>query len=345
MNVNIAIRYSSLGDLVLCTALVAKLKAENPTEPLIFVSKPQFKELITKRFPHDRLLFFDGSSGLVGPFLEGLKLAMLCHREFQATEIKFFDLHGTLKSASFFLGVKLYSLFKKVKVSLLRTHKHSFSRSLSVMFHKDFNGERHVFLDHLKTSGSSMNYFPVLKAFDRTPRTTERILLAPDAQHWKKRWIVSHWEKLFELLLAHPRNFEITLVGEQHCLPIDVTDDLQSLGKDRVENLLGKTDLQTLPDIAANHDITVCSNSAWLHISEAVGIPVVSLSGPITKGFGFSPWRPQSRELYVDLSCRPCTKHGDGRCLKSGSDFHACMKRIEAEEVYDEVLKVLRISK
>src|SRR5690606_39127817 len=113
-------------------------------------------------------------------------------------------------------------------------------------------------------------------------------------------------------------------------------------GPHPLRNLLGKTRLEALAGIAAQHQVAVCGNSAWLHIAEAVGTPVVALAGPIVPGFGFSPWLPESVELSVSLPCRPCTLHGDGACHLRGDRHHACMRDISAAQVFQALKERLR---
>ncbi len=344
----VLIRFSSLGDLVLCTALVQRLQKSSPL-PVHFVTQDIFAPFVEASFPQPLKVIGQKTKGYFNMFMGGFALAKNL-RQGGSTDIEVFDLHGVLKSSIFIFGIRFYALTKKLKIKVLRSKKYSLLRNLSVILKKDLLGKRFVYQSHLKLAPNKVadneadkvadavaNFeHPLLQTLD-VIRNTKRILIATDAKHWKKRWILSHWQVFFAQLLNLPQGYEITLVGHQDSLPMDVLDELTDKFPSRVNNLLGKTSLTELATIAASHSLTVCGNSAWLHISEAVGTPVVSLAGPIVPGFGFSPWMNQSTELSVSLRCRPCTLHGGGSCYRIGNNFHACMKFITPDQVLSSV--------
>ena len=367
---HVFVRFSSLGDLVLCTALVAAVRRAHPSAPLHFVTTRAFLPLL-ERFP--------GGVSPVGLtalerrsfrkshlFWEARAVARkLFH---QNRHIILYDLHGVPKSALVILAFRLarWEAGGNARLEVRRTRKHTFARMLSVLLRRDLLGPRHVFREHLRLAGPELDAShldasqpeashrdapqrnapqpetPHLESRE-TGLSARRILLAPDAQRWKKRWLVSHWRILIMDLLNAPEGFELTLVGGERTLPPDLLSELATQFPGRVHNRLGSTALTDLPDIARAHALTVCGNSAWLHLTEAVGRPVVALAGPIVPGFGFSPWRPDSAELSVpNLRCRPCTRHGGGWCSQRGERFHACMKFIAPSTVLSEVRRRLK---
>jgi heptosyltransferase-2 len=82
--------------------------------------------------------------------------------------------------------------------------------------------------------------------------------------------------------------------------------------------------------------LTLTNDSGLLHLSEAVGTPVVALFGPTVRAFGYQPTLPQSRLLEVDLDCRPCSRNGKRPCWRGD---HACLASLAPEQVLDAVLK------
>lgn len=96
-------------------------------------------------------------------------------------------------------------------------------------------------------------------------------------------------------------------------------------------------DLTILPALLAEAAVAVTGDSAPLHVAESVGTPVVALFGPTVAGFGFAPRRVDSVRLEVDLSCRPCSLHGDVACPLG---HHLCMALIEPSRVLDAVRAV-----
>ena len=67
-----------------------------------------------------------------------------------------------------------------------------------------------------------------------------------------------------------------------------------------------------------------------MHLSTAVGTPVVTLLGPTVGAFGFLPYRTRATVLERDLPCRPCSKMGGPSCPLG---HHDCLHTILPAEV------------
>lgn len=350
---HLLLRLSSFGDLVLCTALAARLRADHPHDRVALLTSADFEIFAQTRFPLGVEVrgLARPRGGMPGWFFAGRKIGRELLADPQLERLRIYDLHGVLKTALLTWGLRSALRGpRKVAVEVRRTPKRSLLRWLSVLAGRDWIGPRHVFREHCALADSHLadparldRDHPQLR-LHRAPdpqARAHRVLLAPDARYWKKRWPAPSWERFMDLLMKSSPQVSVTLVGGSLCLPQDLRDEWTGRYGARFVDLLGRTRSEDLPEIAANHAVLVCGNSAWLHIAEAAGTPVVTLAGPIVPGFGFSPWRPESVELAVDLDCRPCSRHGGGLCRRVGAEFHACMKRIEPAEVLAAVTREL----
>lgn len=328
-------RLSSLGDLVLCTPLLLELQRETD-RCLHFVTEARFAPFVRASFPIENLDVIEipgEPRGLLKFIRAGFYAGRRLPRD-TVGPVEIYDLHGVLKSRLWRWAFRIAALSRGHRVRVRATAKKSLRRILSVWLGRDLLGPRFIFREHLNLLHRTSFLSPQLKHPPRPAHTAPQMLIAPDAQHWKKRWLLEHWENFITRILTETRT-EITLVGGAEVWPTELLDRIQAQAPNRVRNQLGNTTLADLATIASQHDIAICGNSAWQHIAEAVGTPVVSLAGPIVAGFGFSPWHSRSRELARnELACRPCTRHGGGKCRLSGDDFHACMKRILPEDVW-----------
>jgi ADP-heptose:LPS heptosyltransferase len=72
----------------------------------------------------------------------------------------------------------------------------------------------------------------------------------------------------------------------------------------------------------------VSNDTGLLHVAEQIGKPSIALMGPAPFGF---PSRPKTKIFEIDLSCRPCSKHGQGPCVNS--EYQKCMRDIKPEDV------------
>lgn len=273
-------------------------------------------------------------------FLQTFKRIQKEYKQSKFNEIVLYDLHGVQKSFFTKAALWLFCLKNKIKYNSFKTPKKSFLRWLSVKLKKDLLPFRLIYMEHQSVLNLPQNFQPQLQIVEKNLEV-KKILLAPDSQHWKKKWSVQHWETFILKAASTFPEHDFTLVGGQNVFPQDLLDNLTEQLGARLKNRLGNLPLSDLSRIASEHEACICSNSAWQHISEAANCPVVTLAGPIVPGFGFSPWNPRSKELSVPLHCRPCTKHGDGNCLFEGPRFHACMKEITPDKVLYALKEIL----
>jgi ADP-heptose:LPS heptosyltransferase len=67
-------------------------------------------------------------------------------------------------------------------------------------------------------------------------------------------------------------------------------------------------------------------------VGEQLGKPTVALMGPAPFGF---PSRPSTKIMELNLSCRPCSKHGQGPCVNK--IYHQCLVDITPDQVAAEI--------
>ncbi|KQC13028.1 MAG: hypothetical protein APR63_09580 [Desulfuromonas sp. SDB] len=99
-------------------------------------------------------------------------------------------------------------------------------------------------------------------------------------------------------------------------------------------NLAGQTNFTLLKQLLAKAICLVTSDSGPLHVAEAVNTPVVAIFGSTSPDFGFRPWLPKSRTIYLNLTCSPCSLHGQDKCSKNFS----CINSINSEMILKEIL-------
>ncbi len=72
-------------------------------------------------------------------------------------------------------------------------------------------------------------------------------------------------------------------------------------------------DLPAVMALTAAVGVVISSDSGILHLATALDVPAVGLFGPTVPELGFSPLG-RSRVVGVDLACRPCHVHGPKFC-------------------------------
>jgi heptosyltransferase-2 len=351
---NLVLRFSALGDIVLCSAFVRALEG-----PTLFVTQNTFKGFVEEFFDADQLKVYGLPKpkwGLVGWFLAGRRFAsfLRIYAAPRISELKIYDLHNVSKSLLFSWGLllELERLRLVAKISIRRTPKERLRRWALLLFKKDFGGTSDpVFKRHLSLLTSEIpRQQPSLKVHSSRTKhfpgsgISIKLLMAPDAQHWKKIWPLNYWQNLLkDLSQIKSIPIEVTLVSQRRLIDPSFIQSLSQSSSPffRLRDLQGRTQLLELPILAAEHDLLICGNTAWLHIAEAVGTPVLSLAGPIVSEFGFSPFLKNSYELSSSIFCRPCSLHGGGFCPWTGDWHHACMKRLTPALVQQRLWKQL----
>jgi len=111
-------------------------------------------------------------------------------------------------------------------------------------------------------------------------------------------------------------------------------DDVAAAGGDRAVSAAGRFDPSGSAALLKEARCTVSGDTGLMHLSTAVGTPVVALFGPTVRNFGFTPYRARATILERDLSCRPCSAHGGPSCPIG---THACLEELTPEVVFEAV--------
>jgi lipopolysaccharide heptosyltransferase II len=320
----LVIRFSSLGDVVLTTAILPNLKAKWPGAKVTVATKSHLAAVFDRN-PHvDRVMIFDGPSR---PFSQ---LATDVRREHWDIVI---DLHANPRS--WFLRLvagggwtvvvdkasapRWALLFtKRASEKLKRSVRDRILDTLRVIDVPVVSDETQLF---------PVDPTPVLNAWG-APTEGALIGIAPGARHATKRWPAAKFAEAANRLGAMPKS-TVLILGDRADKAV-AAEVASNLTVPHV-NLAGKTSLTDLIAVTSRLSFLLTNDSALLHIGEALKIPLVSLWGPTVRAFGFGPYRPTSRVAeVVNLHCRPCTLHGDERCPLG---HHKCMEDIDVNAV------------
>ena len=145
-----------------------------------------------------------------------------------------------------------------------------------------------------------------------------------------KCWLPDRFRSVTEKLLLDPR-VVVLYFGDPAGAPL-VHEICQGLGP-RVINLAGKTSLRELLALIQLCNVFLTNDSGPMHIASALGTPLVALFGS-TNDIRTGPYRGGT-VIHKHVECSPCYYR------TCPIDFR-CMKKIEADEVYQAILKQLQ---
>jgi heptosyltransferase-2 len=327
----LAVRFSSLGDLVLTTPLFRAIKRAHPPARITLLTRSEYVPLFAHNPRIARVIGWAGEASLRSITRE-LRRSEWTHR---------LDLHGSLRS----------HLVRRLVGGRWHGYpKRRLARAIQVRFKKEvYRDRRHVverYFDAAKGLGATpddqppevfvqMDSASAADRFLREAGIADRTLVAmvPGAAHFTKQWPEHRWAALIELLTA--RGLGVLVLGGK--AEASAGDRLAALAGRRGASAAGKFDLAGTAALLKRARVAVAGDTGVMHLATAVQTPVVTLLGPTVQEFGFTPWNARSTIIERALDCRPCSKMGGPACPLG---HHHCMEWITAEEVAEAVRRL-----
>lgn len=332
------VRFSSMGDILLTSALVRALRARHPAAHIAFLVKRQFAPLVSDSPRLSEVITYADGAPLL-PLARELRARRFTH---------LLDLHGSLRSRA---------LHWLVPGRWREYSKRRFARELLIRFKKDLYRDRtpeaERFFDaaeglDTRPDGKGLEFFTADAATARVDAwLTERglagkrfTLLGPGAAHFTKRWPPEYWNALTEQLARAGRPLVITGGGAERA----AGDAMVAVAKQATPGALafnsaGEFALQETGALLRRADALVVGDTGIMHMATAVGTPIVTMMGPTVGPFGFYPYRAHATILERDLYCRPCTPFGGPTCPEG---HHRCLREIAPAEVAQALVAITR---
>jgi len=335
-NINkiVVFRLSSIGDIVLTSALIRCLKNTYPNARIDFVIKKQFRQLVEHN-PHIHTIFtVDSDEGFSG--LKKLKVKL----KLEKYDV-FLDIHKNMRS----LFIRTNNAYSKTYTY----NKHVFQRTLLTNFGIDkysiitpvyqrfVNAAKKI---DVKYDGKGTELF-ISNEIEEKIKTELKlknllsekpyVLLCPGASFKNKKWLPERFAELANILLDND-NVNVVLSGGK--AEEEICKYIVQETKGRAIDFSVRLSILESAVIAKYAKIVVANDTGMLHISEALKVPVIGIYGPTTHQFGYYPLLEKSQVVEIDLPCRPCTKMGTNSCPKK---HWKCMNDISTIMVYDKL--------
>ncbi|MDE1890237.1 MAG: putative lipopolysaccharide heptosyltransferase III [Planctomycetota bacterium] len=158
------------------------------------------------------------------------------------------------------------------------------------------------------------------------------VIIHPGGRWWFKCWPPESYAGLIDRIQGELGiKVVITGGGKEE----KVVEKIISFMKTKPYSLLNKTTILQLASIIKRACLFVGNDNGPMHISVAVGTPVIALFGSSDPRV-WGPWGANHTIIYKSVECSPCRHTG---CDKGE---YNCMKVISVEEVMKEVWKRLQ---
>lgn len=130
------------------------------------------------------------------------------------------------------------------------------------------------------------------------------ICLQPGASQQKRQWAPAYIAKLINLLIEN-LDARVVLTGAKG--EKDIADTLLSLVNDpHVVSAVGETNLDQLASLLSEAELLVTGDTGPMHMSVAVGTPVVAVFLASALCFETGPYGPGNIVIQPQIDCNPC---------------------------------------
>lgn len=322
----LVIRFSSIGDIVLTSALLRCLKEQHPDIELHYLTKAAFSDLVSTN-PHvDKVHCLRGRLRDLLPALKEENYDFIV------------DLHNNLRSKIVKLSLRAPSaafpklnirkwLIVNARINLLPpvhliTRYFRAAKSLNVQYDgkgSDFFLPKQLMPNHEK-------HLP--------PGLTSGYMAVVAGGHHKTKQIPP--EKLVSI--CNNAGLPVVFLGSK--ADIQTAEKVKEALKVNAINLCGKFSLHGSASFLKRAKVVISPDTGLMHIAAALKKPMVTLWGNTIPQFGMTPFYPDKlKGLHTihqatGLPCRPCSKTGFERCPLGHFD---CMYQISDNEVVNSI--------
>lgn len=302
------IQTAFIGDVILATALLERLRQTEPNTPVDFLVRKGNEGLI-EQHPHVRdVLIWDKKNHKYRDLWRLLRTIRAGDYERVITLQRFAStgfltaFSGAPKRIGFDKNPLSFA-FTQVRPHLMGQGIHEVTRNLHLLY-----PETEAPLTPPRLFPTPADEATVAPYVNRGPY----ICIAPTSVWFTKQFPEEQWLKL---LRALPPHYSVYLLGA----PSDsaVCERLrQESGRAGVVNLAGQLPLLASAALMRGAVLNYVNDSAPMHLCSAVGAPTCAVFCSTVPFFGFGPLSPFSRVVQIEeqLDCQPCGLHGYKKC-------------------------------
>lgn len=325
-----------IGDIVLSTPLLKRVKEMYPEAKITYVTTPVGATIlrnnphITEIIEYDKRGNHSGIKGLLalGRRLryENFNMVLTPHRYLRSSILSWLTRSPKRIGYDIASGTLLFT--DKIKYDKT---KHEVEKLLSFLGDVPKNPRENY---PIELYPSKKEKEAVDKIWEDNSLSSEKVIaIAPGSKWFTKKWPLEYFNKVIELLVKD--EIKVIVIGGKDELFLNVVNHKNII------DLRGKTTLLELAEVLKRVKIVLTNDSSPIHIASAfANTKIIAIFGPTVKEFGFFPWSENSKVLEVNgLTCRPCAIHGGDKCPKG---HFKCMLEIKPEQVYGEILQELK---
>lgn len=329
-----------IGDIVLSTPLLKKIKERYPRSEITYLTTPLGAAILKNNPNINEIISYDKHGihkGIMGVWSLGKRLrsqnfnvVISLHRYLRSSILAW--LTRSPRRIGYETSVGSWLFTEKIKYD---KNKHEVEKILSFIKSnsENENSESRYEIELYPGDEERDKIDEILKAY----QGKRIIAIAPGSRWFTKKWPLEYFNSLLERL-EHREDIQIIIIGGREEKLLNIKKIKNSI------DLRGETTLLQLAELIKRSEIVLTNDSAPIHIASAFkNTHIIAIFGPTVKKFGFFPWSKNSEVLEVEgLKCRPCSIHGGDRCPEK---HFKCMLEITPEMVYKKIEEKLKIER
>ncbi len=340
-NTHIAIIQTAfIGDVVLSLPIAQSIKNTNPNCKITFITNSQSVKLVETSKAVDSVIEFDKRNK---------------HKKIK--DLLLFV--SELNKQKFDIVISLHRSFRtSFLVSRLKNCKKIGFKNSSINFIYDYRAKYIKNYHEIERNYELLNFFDKIRKIDLFKVQTQFlqkdieqvnsllkenninkekiIIIAPGSVWATKRWTKEYYPELINNLTN--LDYSVLLIGSEKDFELCkyISRNTKAI------NLSSKTSIPQSLYLIKISKLIITNDSSPTHFSGLFNIPTITIFGPTSPIFGFSP-RSQKSIIIRDenLKCSPCRIHGSDICPLG---THNCMKNISPQTVFDNSIKLLNLS-
>ena len=333
----LVIHTAFIGDIVLSTPLIQRLKDMYPESEIDYLTLPTNKSVISNNPNLNEIILYDkkGQDKGIKGFLRVLKIlkqkkydyAVIPHRFIKS--ILLAKLAKIPDIVGFDVATGSSLLDKKVHYDM---KKHEVERLLNLV---EYEGEKIP----VRIYPAKENFVKIEKMLKNSGYTGKKeqklILVAPGSQRPEKMWPIEKYREVIQKLKKN-ENYFIGITGSkaEKELPLNFENDKN------VIDFRGEISLVEFGALISKANVVVGNDSSPIHIASGFEKPfVIGIFGPGKRSLGFFPWTEKSNviednEFYENnIVTIPKKQH------KYKKDYYKGIPLISTDRVYEEIIK------
>ena len=325
-----------IGDIVLSTPLIQKLKDLYPKSKIDYLTLPTNQSVLYNNPNLNEIILYDkkGKDKGIKGFLKVLKIlkqkkydyAVIPHRFIKS--ILLAKLAKIPDIVGFDVATGSSLLDKKVHYDM---KKHEVERLLNLV---GYEGKKIP----VRIYPAKENFVKIEKMLTISGYTGKKeqklILVAPGSQRPEKMWPIEKYREIIERLKKN-KNYFIGITGSksEKELPLNFEKDKN------VIDFRGEISLVEFGALISKADVVVGNDSSPIHIASGFEKPfVIGIFGPGKRSLGFFPWTEKSNviednEFYENnIVTIPKNQH------EYKKDYYKGISLISTDRVYEEII-------